>query len=277
MPELPEVETITQGLRRSGLEKRAVTGAHLFWPKTLAGAKFEDFKKQIINQKILKVERRGKFITLAFTDNYFLLIHLRMTGRLSIVPKNAERGGHEHICLELDGKEELRFHDTRKFGRWYWTKDPDKYLGNLGPEPLEEGFTVDELAKMIKKKARQIKPLLLDQSFIAGLGNIYVDEALWEAKIHPQTSSQKISKKQLEALVMAIKHVLKRGIETQGTSLGKGKGNYYLPDGQSGEHQHRLSVFRRTGKPCPRCGTTIERIVVAQRSTHFCPHCQTLI
>ncbi len=274
MPELPEVETIVQDLKRSGLEKRTVTGVHLFWPKTLAGASLEEFSKQIIGLKIVKVERRGKFITLLLSDHHYLLIHLRMTGRLTIVPKSSFRLPHEHICLTLDDKDELRFHDTRKFGRWYWTKTPEVYLGNLGPEPLDEGFTIDELAKMIKKKARQIKPLLLDQSFVAGLGNIYVDEALWESKIHPQTSSQKLSRKQLSLLVDAIKHVLKRGIATQGTSLGKGKGNYYRLSGQSGDHQHRLNVFRRTGKPCPRCGTPIERIVVAQRSTHYCPQCQ---
>lgn len=165
----------------------------------------------------------------------------------------------------------LRFHDTRKFGRWRLTQDPETVLSKLGPEPLEP---VRDFHKRLHAKSRILKPLLLDQTFIAGLGNIYVDEALWEAKIHPQRKSDSLTKSESASLMNAIRKVLKKGIRNLGTSLGHGKANFQLPDGESGRNREALNVFRQTGLPCPRCGTNIERIKVGQRSTHICAVCQ---
>jgi len=276
MPELPEVETIAEDLRKAKLEGRTLTGVDLLWPKTLATHTCEEFAKRVIGRSFRTIERRGKYLVFRLTNNDYLILHLRMTGRLSIVPKTLPRLPHEHLCLELDGKDELRYHDTRKFGRWYLTERPENVIGHLGPEPLKEGFTVDELGSMIKKKSRKIKSLLLDQSFLAGLGNIYVDEALWEAQLHPLMISNRLTKREVKALHRAIIYVLNRGLATQGTSLGKGKANYFRLNGESGDHQHRLNIFRKTGEPCPRCTTKIIRLIVAQRSTHICPTCQKL-
>ncbi len=152
MPELPEVETIVQDLRNAGLIGRKITGFHLFWSKTLAKMDGEEFIQRTRGQVITSIERRGKYIVIGLKNLESIFIHLRMTGRLSIVPKTTPAKPHDRLALELDKQDELRFHDTRKFGRWYLTKNRDEITAKLGPEPLNEGFTVDELAKMIKKK-----------------------------------------------------------------------------------------------------------------------------
>ena len=197
-----------------------------------------------------------------------------MSGRLNLEKKGSRRSKHEHVIFELDGTDELRFHDTRKFGRIYLTDDPLSILGKLGLEPLDRQFTLMALTKALAGRNRRIKPLLLDQTVIAGLGNIYVDEALWEAGIHPTRNAASLSAKEIEGLHRAIPKVLNRGLRNMGTSLGTGKGNFYSVAGRKGRNADRLNVFRRTGEPCPRCGDTIERLVVGQRSTHVCPGCQ---
>lgn len=232
-----------------------------------------DFVLLLKNQRIISIGRRAKFLVLGLSNGYTLLIHLRMSGRLIIHPSRP-RGKHEHIILEFDDGLQLSFHDTRKFGRWYLTKKLDQVLGKLGPEPLDPTFTSKQFERMLKAKSRQIKPLLLDQTFIAGLGNIYVDEALWTAKIHPMAISNELTSAECRKLFDGIRAVLLRGLERQGTSLGKGKANFYGIEGRQGKHQDIMNVFRRTGKPCARCGTLIKRIVVGQRSTHICPQCQ---
>lgn len=276
MPELPEVETIARDLRQSTIINRAITDVHIFWPKILSSPSIELFKKRIIHTKIIDVQRRGKYLVISLTNGEYILIHLRMTGRLSIVPKNAPRNPHEHLCLELNHTDEVRYHDTRKFGRWTLSKNIEDVIGHLGPEPLSDDFTPKRLFEILQTTSRKLKIVLLDQTRIAGLGNIYVDEALWRARLHPEAVSNELSKKQVQALCEAIKYVLKRGIETRGTSLGKGKSNYFRLIGESGDHQHRLDVFRKTGEPCPRCGSKIVRLIVGQRSTHICPKCQHL-
>lgn len=273
MPELPEVETIAQDLRNQQLVGCQVSHIKIFWPGVIDLAS-KDFIKTILGQKITEISRRGKFLILKFSNDYYVFIHFRMTGRFILSSPAEKYAIHEHIVLTLDDTRELRFHDTRKFGRWYLVSDPDKILKKLGPEPLEKTFLIKKFSDSLKKSSRMLKPLLLDQKFIAGLGNIYVDEALWEAKLHPETRANAISEKQIDALYQAIPRVLKRGLETQGTSLGKGKSNFYRLDGAQGKHQNVMMVFRRTGKPCPRCGNLVIRIKVAQRSTHLCPHCQ---
>jgi formamidopyrimidine-DNA glycosylase len=178
------------------------------------------------------------------------------------------------VILQIDGKEELRFQDTRKFGRITLTSRPETILGKLGPEPLGRSFTVEQFRELLCHRKRAVKPLLLDQTFVAGLGNIYVDEALWKAGIHPLRVSSSLSPKEAADLHRAVRYVLRKGLRNLGTTLGRGQTNFYSLSGRRGRNAEKLFVFRRTGEACPRCGAPIERIKVAQRSTHVCPRCQ---
>jgi len=274
MPELPEVETIARKLRPSLLGK-TIKEADLRWPRTLAFPSPKKFKAQIKGQEIKEVTRRAKFFILNLSD-FSLLIHLRMSGDLVI--KNSKIGPekHDRLILKLmslqssvhEDPTNLVFNDTRKFGRAWLVADPEGVLGRLGPEPLSKRFTPGWLHAALHRKHRQLKPLLLDQTFLAGLGNIYTDESLNLAKLNPLAASDSITAQQAEALHAAIRKVLKEGIRRNGASFD------WVYRG--GEFQNYFRVYDRAGKPCPTCGTNIERIIVGQRSTHFCPNCQTL-
>ena len=276
MPELPEVQTVVDILNRKNLPGRLITGAAVYWPKTIAPMTSDDFCNKIRGHIIRGISRRGKFIVFDLSRGLTLLVHLRMTGRLNWVPAGNPRNRHEHVILEVGAAYNLRFQDTRKFGRMQLTRTPETILGPLGPEPLEDRFTSAAFATMLKTRNRQIKPLLLDQRFLVGLGNIYVDEALWEAGIHPQRNSRSLTRREASALHRAIPHVLNNGLRNMGTSLGTGQANFYFPGNGAGRNAEELKVFRRTGQACPRCGTAISRIRVAQRSSHFCPDCQPI-
>jgi formamidopyrimidine-DNA glycosylase len=206
-------------------------------------------------------------------SDFSLLVHLRMSGDLLIKESKIKPEKHDRLILQLcspDGSlSHLVFNDTRKFGRVWLTTDPEEVLSKLGPEPLSKGFTPAWLHAALHRKHRLIKPLLLDQTFIAGLGNIYTDESLHLAKLHPLASSDSITVSQAEALHSAICRVLKEGIRRNGASFD------WVYRG--GEYQNHFRVYDRAGKPCPVCGTSIERMIVGQRSTHVCPNCQTLI
>lgn len=274
MPELPEVQSVVDSLREKNIPGRMIYGAAIYWSKTIAEPNPVDFCKTIKGRTIRRITRRGKYIVFCLSGGLTLMIHLRMTGRLNWEPRDLPRNKHEHVVLEVGRTRTLRFQDTRKFGRIWLTAAPEKILDRLGPEPLEGNFTVERFSVMLQTTNRQIKPLLLDQHFIAGLGNIYVDEALWESGIHPQRTSRSLTVQETAGLHQAIPHVLNKGLRNQGTSLGTGKNNFYLPGSRPGKNAEALKVFRRTGRACPRCGSTILRIVVAQRSSHICPHCQ---
>ena len=276
MPELPEVQTVVNDLKSAGLIGATVTGARVFWPGTISGLSPKVFCQKINRQTVVAIWRRGKYIIFDFSGQSNLLIHFRMTGHLHLVSPDLDRSKHEHVILNLEDKRQLRFHDTRKFGRFYLVKDPETVLGHLGPEPLEPAFTTGVLAKRLSLRQRLLKPLLLDQTFIAGLGNIYVDEALWAAGIHPCRIASSLSKSEIRALHGGISIVLKRGLKNLGTTLGPGPSNFYSIAKNKGRNQDRLMVFRRTSLPCPRCKTIIERMVVGQRSTHICPRCQKI-
>lgn len=276
MPELPEVQTVVNDLHSAGLIGATITDACVFWPRTISGLTPKAFCQRIKSQTLTDVWRRGKYIIFDFTGKYDLLIHLRMTGRLNLVSPDLTRSKHEHVTLNLGNKRQLRFHDTRKFGRFYLVKDSATVLGHLGPEPLEPAFTAKVLAARLSSRRRLLKPLLLDQTFIAGLGNIYVDEALWEAKIHPCRIASSLSGSDIKVLHRAVTKVLKRGLKNIGTTLGTGTSNFYSIAKKKGRNQNQLMVFRRTNLPCSRCKTIIERMVVAQRSTHICPECQKI-
>ncbi len=234
------------------------------------------FCRRIKGNKISAIWRRGKFLVFDFVNGEYLLIHLRMSGRFHLVSGAPRRQKHEHVIINFDDGRQLRFHDTRKFGRMYLVKKPQKIIGKLGPEPLANTFKTKSFSQQLKLRRRQLKPLLLDQTFIAGLGNIYVDEALWEAGIHPCRIASTLTDSEIKTLHRAIPRVLKRGLKNLGTSLGTGKANFYSIARQKGRNRDELKVFRRTGLPCPRCKATIEKIMVGQRSTHICSRCQKI-
>ncbi len=264
MPELPEVETIARALRPQ-LVGSQILSADLLWRRTLAFPKPKKFKDQIQGEVIQDIGRRGKFLHLRLAA-YHLLIHLRMSGDLIVRKRASIAEKHDRLILTLSNDRQLVFNDTRKFGRVWLTDDPHKVLGSLGPEPLHVEFTPQWLYDGLHSRNRQLKPLMLDQTFLAGLGNIYTDEALHMAKLHPLAASTSVSRKKAEALHIAIQAALEEGIRRNGASID------WVYRG--GDYQNHFRVYGRTGKPCPVCGSKIKRILVGQRSTHFCPHCQ---
>jgi formamidopyrimidine-DNA glycosylase len=246
----------------------------LRWKGAVEQQSREQFEQTLCARRIESIERRAKYIIIGLSGGVFILIHLRMTGRFCLEKAPGCPNLSERLILQLDDGRILKFIDPRKFGRWVLTTDPARELAKLGPEPLEKGFTVDYFSNRIKDCCRQIKPLLLDQSFVAGIGNIYADEALWMAKMHPCRNTSGLSADEVDALYAAIRTVLRQGIRNRGTSLGHGKPNFKSPNGRHGGNQRFLNVFRRTGEACPRCGALIQRLVVGQRGTHVCPVCQ---
>jgi formamidopyrimidine-DNA glycosylase len=269
MPELPEVETAVRALRRP-LIGRTITGARNDWPRHVAVPPVDEMRERIAGRRVEAIDRRGKYLVFTLSDDETLIVHLKMTGHLSVVPAETPADPYAHTVFELDDCRELRFRDPRKFGRVYLVRDPADVLGPLGPEPLEAGFSAEELAAQLARRKRVLKPLLLDQTFIAGIGNIYADEALFYAGIQPTRRSDTLTGEEIAALHDAIQKVLAMGIAREGASIS----TYVKPDGQKGDMQNAVAVFRRTGQTCYRCGGPIERIVLGGRSTHYCPHCQ---
>ena len=279
MPELPEVETIVRKLRPQ-LLGRTIQDAQVRWPRTLAFPTPRKFRDLIKGQEVKEVTRRAKYFVLHLSD-FSLLIHLRMSGDLLIKESTIRPEKHDRLILRLlsgtsatqvdaegSSLSKLVFNDTRKFGRVWLTANPDEVLDKLGPEPLSRAFTPQWLHAALHARHRQLKPLLLDQTFLAGLGNIYTDEALHRARLHPLAVSDTVTAQQAEALHQAVRSVLKEGIRRNGASLD------WVYRG--GDFQNYFQVYDRTGRPCPVCGTPIERIIVGQRSTHVCPSCQML-
>lgn len=273
MPELPEVETVVRDLVRGGLVGRAIRSARVLWPRTLGGMPPLAFTRAVAGRRVQSVGRRAKYVILSLSDGATVLIHLRMSGRLWLSAAGSS-DPHARLWLDLDDGRRLVFSDPRKFGRWLLTRTPGRVLDRIGPEPLSPGFTRARLGCALATRRRMLKPLLLDQSFLAGMGNIYVDESLWRAGLHPCRRSDSLTTAEVAALHRAIRAILRQAIRFNGTSLGDGRANFRGGDGRRGRNQDRLHVFRRTGAPCPRCGTPITRSVVAQRGTHVCSRCQ---
>jgi formamidopyrimidine-DNA glycosylase len=280
MPELPEVETIARALQNGGREGLPIPGqtiiaVHLLWARTVAYPEPGIFERQILGQTVRHVSRRAKFIQVNL-DQDMLLIHLRMSGDIRVEPATNSEGfpekfqPHDRLVLDFAGNPpfglRMAFNDPRKFGRVWLTSNPQEILGNLGPEPLADEFTAEILYQQLHSVNRMIKPLLLDQAFLAGMGNIYTDEALHLAGIHPLRSSASIQLDEAALLWSAIRSVLGEGIRRNGASID------WVYRG--GDFQNTFQVYQRTGEPCLRCGTTITRIVIGQRGTHFCPTCQ---
>lgn len=275
MPELPEVQTVVNDLIAAKLVGQVILKVEIRWLKIIAEPDAEKFATEIQNRKITAIARRGKFIIIELEPVKFLLVHLRMSGKFSLAAPDYPISKHEHLIFTLNDGRQLRYHDTRKFGRFWLVNQPEKVIGKLGVEPLSADFTVEILTENLRKHHRQIKPFLLDQTIIAGLGNIYADEALWEAGIHPLRRADSLNDQEIASLHQAISKVLRQGLANQGTSLGNGKSNFQSVV-QRARNQEALKIFRRTGQACPRCGATIERLKVGQRSTHICPHCQLI-
>lgn len=270
MPELPEVETVAESLR-AHLVGRKITGAAVSWHRTIAQPAADEFVQQIIGRKIRSVTRRGKYVVIEMERGY-LLVHLKMSGQLHILPAGEPLNSHVRVVLNLDSGQQLRFRDTRKFGRIYLVDNPQDVTAGLGPEPLDKDFTLDEFRRLLARRTGRLKPLLLNQHFLAGLGNIYADEALFAAQLHPLRKADSLTADEQARLYEAIRSVLGSAVAGRGTTLSDG--GYADASGQPGSYQTRLAVYGRTGQPCLRCDTPVERIVLGGRSAHYCPNCQ---
>jgi len=266
MPELPEVESTVQYLKER-VEGLSIEGATVLWERTIALSPARSFSRKLEGSTITEVFRRGKFVALRIQGarEQYLYTHLRMSGSLDVMAKALPIAPHDRVVIFLSNGKTIRFNDTRKFGRMYLASSPDEVVAALGIEPLSSEFTAEKLRAMLAQKKGAIKPLLLNQSFIAGLGNIYVDESLWRAKIHPLTPANRVPRSKQEELHEAIRSVLSEAISLLGTDFGDGvvNGGMYSP-----------AVYGQDGEPCRRCGAGIRRIVVGQRGTHLCPSCQ---
>lgn len=279
MPELPEVETVCRTLRPL-VTGRTITSCSVYWPRTVTPQDAEWFQEAVTGSRITGVGRRAKFIVLRMEPDAVLTVHLRMTGELLYISSDRDtpsedRAPYLRAEFRFDNGDRLLFYDTRKFGRIQllnnseWS-DLDE---DLGTEPLSAEFTPTQLRATLQSRRRQLKPLLLDQMVIAGLGNIYVDEALFRARLNPLQLSHQISARKANDLHLAIVDVLTTAIKNRGTTLRDYRGGM----GQQGENQSRLLIYgSKDGAPCPRCGRPIRHATVGQRGTSYCPHCQPM-
>ncbi len=300
MPELPEVEYTARQLRATVIGA-TIRQAEVFWERTIGHPDLPDFLAEIAERHIEGVRRRGKFLLLDLSGGLFLSIHRRMTGNLLLLPAGWEidtslresdpaawdtKGPlfigpetdlvlhHCRVCFHLADGRYLLFTDPRKFGRIeLWPRDREQEVfGALGPEPLSEEFTIERFAKALAGRKSGIKQALLAQEVVVGIGNIYADEALFYANIHPLRHAYRLTATEIGMLHEGIVTVLRQGIEYGGTSFN----DYRDLWGEAGENYNHVRVYQRTGEPCARCGTLIERLVIAQRSAHFCPTCQPI-
>ena len=282
MPELPEVETVARDLRPR-IVGATIVGARCSWARTLRTHDAMAFAEAIAGRMVLAVGRRAKQIVVDLSGDAALTIHLKMTGQLFVVPASTPEDAYIRLVLELEDGRELRFRDIRKFGKvGLYGRDPitgelvedlggTAVFARIGPEPLAETFTVREFRRHFRRRKGRLKSLLLDQSFIAGVGNIYADEALWRSRLHPLRTAGTLRVADERRLYDAVRDVLTEAVERRGSSID----DYTAPDGD-GSMQERFRVYQRTGEPCPRCGRPVRRVVVGARSTHFCSWCQRL-
>ena len=268
MPELPEVETIRRQLCEAGVEGCVIETVEIDWPRTVDPFSPKEFCSRVEGRTLERLSRHGKWLIFELDGEENLLVHLRMTGGFYLSQGVLKKGPYDRAILRLKNGLNLHFRDPRKFGRWRLGAFP---LG-LGPDALEIGAR--QFFKTLAKTNRGLKVLLLDQSFIAGVGNIYADEALFEARLHPERRAGTLSEEDKLALYNAVTHVIRAGVDNGGTSLGDGQGNYTDLNGKSGGHREKVKAYGRSGQPCAVCGQPLQKIRVAQRSTVFCPHCQ---
>jgi len=277
MPELPEVETLVRRLREPVIG-RTIEEATVYWKRTIARPAPKEFARMLRGYTVRSIDRRAKYLVFTLMPHpstaqragrdalvpLFLLIHLRMSGKLSVVDRTEALAKHDRVVFDLDDGRQLRFNDIRKFGKMWLVADPEMVTGAIGPEPLDRAFTLPKFRELVQSRSGVIKPLLLNQAFVAGVGNIYADESLWLAGIHPQRKTDSLTEAEVATLYRSIRKVLRTAIADEGTDAGDGiiEGDYHP------------RVYGRTDKPCYRCYQPIHRIVVGQRGTHFCPQCQ---
>lgn len=268
MPELPEVETVVRGLR-DDMVGRVFTRVTVSWPRQIVALTPDEFVGRLSGQRVLALTRRGKYVVFHLSQDV-LLIHLKMTGRLYVSHNDMQDDRWIRVVFDLDNKRKMNFSDARKFGRLYLVKQLDEVTGSLGPEPLSDDFTPEMFGSLLLRRQTTIKSLLLDQQAVAGIGNIYADEALWQARIDPRRKANTLNDKEIQELHAAIRLVLQKGIDYEGASV-----NWYRKaDGGKGNSQDYLNVYNRAGEVCTRCGTSLTKSRVGQRGTHFCPTCQ---
>jgi formamidopyrimidine-DNA glycosylase len=295
MPELPEVETVARDLQR-WVAGATIREAEVHWDRTIRHPQPpERFVAEIAGATIRRVGRRAKTVLLHLEDGRVMTVALRMTGALMVAPPGTPRDPYARVVFHLADGRELRYRDVRKFGRiGLWPGGGMRSVGagrgtrsrkvaegtrryrigevfsGHGPEPLSASFTAARFADRLARRSAKLKTLLLDQSFVAGVGNIYADEALWRARLHPLRAADTLTEAEVRRLHRSVRQVLREGIANRGASFS----DYVDARGEEGGNQERLAVYRRTDQPCYRCGRPIHRIVVGQRSTHFCPRCQ---
>lgn len=272
MPELPEVETVKETLKRQLLNKKIVN-ANVYYQNIIEYPTKEEFEKQIVNQTINDIKRRGKWLMFEL-DDYFLLSHLRMEGRYFIRNIEDEILKHEHVSFVLDSNQTLRYLDTRKFGRMHLIKKADilnrKPLNELGLEPTDTNLTNDYLKQKYKNKRLPIKTVILDQSIIVGIGNIYADEVLFLSKINPLKKANELGDNELNKIIENTVFVLNKAIKQGGTTIR----TYESSEGVHGRFQNELLVHGKENQECPNCQNKIIKIKVGGRGTYYCPSCQ---
>lgn len=267
MPELPEVETVRRELagRLAGRHFKAVAVSE---PRLVQGMETEEFCRLLIGKRIVELARRGKYLVVRLSGGYTLILHLRMTGALLFDPIETSRFARAVFIFE--GGTQLVFNDVRRFATAWLVRDEAEVVGKLGVEPLGEEFTAAALAGLLKGRSAPVKSVILDQRRIAGIGNMYADEALFRARIHPARPAGSLKKREIEALRKAIVDVLEQAIEDRGASVR----DYRTTDGSNGTAHFRFMVAHRRGEACRMCGGPLERTVIGGRGTYFCPGCQ---
>lgn len=270
MPELPEVETTRRGLEPHVVGRRirdvVVRNPNLRWPVP------RDLARRLRGEEVRAVRRRGKYLLFDCREGH-LLVHLGMSGRLTMVPESLPARKHDHVDVRFEGDKALRLTDPRRFGALLWVKgEPERHalLKHLGLEPLEREFSGSALAKKARGRKVAVKHFLMNAQIVTGVGNIYANEALFRAGVHPLRSAGRISAARWDRIAEAVRATLKRAVEKGGTTLR----DFASPDGESGHFQLECAVYGREGKPCPRCRTPIKAIRQGQRSTFYCPRCQ---
>ncbi len=264
MPELPEVETFVRALQGPMLGRTFVS-VIITWPNLIRPSAAE-LQKKLPGLRVERLTRRGKYLQFRLSEGQTLFIHLKMSGSLTVEPAEAPLHRHVRTIFNLDNGYQLRFKDMRKFGRVHLVDDPARVTGHLGPEPLDPHFTAEDFVARCRRRSGRLKPLLLNQSFIAGVGNIYADESCFAARLHPRRRVGTFSDEALTRLYHALQKNLNAGIMLKGASIDAVYGG--------GQFQNHFQVYGRGGQPCPVCATPIKRIVLGGRSTHFCPRCQ---
>lgn len=272
MPELPEVEIAARSLAAQVLNRSITAIEKLDWERMVETPDLPTFLAYLPGRYIEAVGRRAKWLLFTLDAGWTLALHLRMSGNISVQPADATANTHTHLVLALDDGRRIFFEDQRKFGRVRLLDAEGLAALNarLGPEPLSTDFGVEQLRQVLADRQTRLKPLLLNQEVLAGLGNIYADESLWLAQLHPCRPANSLNADEIQRLHAAIRTVLAQGIHNNGSTLRNYRNGY----GERGQNQEHFAVYDRKGQPCPRCGTPITRMVVAQRGTHICPTCQ---